>query len=199
MKILFTTLTVVSLFVGNYFYSNDKTSENTTVELTNPHKKTTIYNYKVNDLAGNSFDFSSLKGKKIMVVNTASKCGLTGQYEALQEIYLRYKDQGFVVVGFPSNDFLWQEPGTAAEIASFCKVNYGVTFPMMSKVKVKGSKMHEIYHFLTKKNINGFADSKVKWNFQKYLINRAGELEKVINPGTAPDAPEIIEWITKEA
>ena len=198
MKIVLTTLALVSLFVGNHFYTNDKTPVNTGVESTTPPEKTSIYKYKVSDLAGNTFDFSSLKGKKIMVVNTASKCGLTPQYEALQEVYLRYKDQGFVVIGFPSNDFLWQEPGTASEIATFCKVNYGVTFPMMSKVKVKGEKKHEIYNFLTKKSINGFADSKVKWNFQKYLINRAGELEKIIAPGTAPDAPEIIEWITKE-
>ncbi|MGB2129419.1 MAG: glutathione peroxidase [Flavicella sp.] len=197
MKLVVTTLTLVTFLVGSHFYTNAVNSNKNTVTDNIPPKKTTIYNYKVNDIEGNTFDFSSLKGKKIMVVNTASKCGLTGQYEALQEIYLRYKDLGFVVVGFPSNDFLWQEPGTASEIASFCKKNYGVTFPIMSKIKVKGSKMHEIYHFLTEKSINGFADSKVKWNFQKYLINRAGELEKIISPGTSPNAPEIIDWIKK--
>ena len=157
----------------------------------------TIYQFKVNTLQGEVFDFSTLKGKKVMIVNTASKCGLTPQYEQLQEIYTKYQDKGFVVVGFPSNDFLWQEPGTSEEIASFCKVNYGVTFPMMEKIKVKGSKKHDVYKFLTEKEKNGLEDSSVKWNFQKYLINRAGELEKVISPKTKPTDPEVIAWIEK--
>ena len=97
-----------------------------------------IHQFKVADIYGNIFDFSQLKGKKVMIVNTASKCGLTYQYEALQKLYSQYKDLNFVIIGFPSNDFLWQEPGSNDEIIEFCEQNYGVTFPMMSKVTVKG-------------------------------------------------------------
>ena len=111
-----------------------------------------IHQFKVADIYGDIFDFSKLKGKKVMIVNTASKCGLTFQYEALQKLYSQYKDLNFVVIGFPSNDFLWQEPGSNDEIIDFCEENYGVTFPMMSKVTVKGSKKHPIYQFLTQKS-----------------------------------------------
>lgn len=154
-----------------------------------------IYQFKVEDINGQEFDFSSLKGKKIMVVNTASKCGLTPQYEQLEAIYEKYKDDNFVIVGFPANDFMSQEPGTNEEIESFCKKNYGVTFPMMSKISVKGDEMHPVYQFLTQKKYNGLEDSKVKWNFQKYLINTDGKLVKVIAPSTKPDDAEIIAWI----
>lgn len=154
-----------------------------------------IYSFKVEDIQGNDFDFTSLKGKKIMIVNTASKCGLTPQYQQLQEIYDKYKDQNFVIVGFPANDFMSQEPGTNEEIAVFCELNYGVTFPMMSKISVKGSDMHPLYQFLTQESQNGFADSEVEWNFQKYLINEKGQLEKVVGPKILPTDPVIISWI----
>ena len=104
-----------------------------------------IHQFKVADIYGNIFDFSQLKGKKVMIVNTASKCGLTYQYEALQKLYSQYKDLNFVIVGFPSNDFLWQEPGSNDEIIDFCEQNYGVTFPMMSKITVKGSKLRNYW------------------------------------------------------
>ena len=156
-----------------------------------------IHQFKVADISGNIFDFSELKGKKVMIVNTASKCGLTYQYESLQKLYSQYKDFNFVIIGFPSNDFLWQEPGSNEEIMDFCEENYGVTFPMMSKVVVKGSKKHPIYQFLTQKSKNDFKDSKVTWNFQKYLVNEEGIVEKVISPRTSPDDQEIIDWITK--
>ena len=128
-----------------------------------------IHQFKVADIYGNIFDFSQLKGKKVMIVNTASKCGLTYQYEALQKLYSQYKDLNFVIVGFPSNDFLWKEPGSNDEIIDFCEQNYGVTFPMMSKITVKGTKKHPIYQFLTQKSKNNYKDSRVTWNFQKYL------------------------------
>ena len=154
-----------------------------------------IYQFKVADIYGKIFDFSKLKGKKIMIVNTPSKCGLTYQYEALQELYSQYKDFNFMIVGFPSNDFLWQEPGSNEDIIEFCEENYGVTFPMMSKISVKGSSMHPIYKFLTDKNRNGVVSSSVSWNFQKYLINEDGSIHKVISPRTKPEDPKIIEWI----
>ncbi|WJS93731.1 glutathione peroxidase [Flavobacterium johnsoniae] len=157
--------------------------------------KETIYQFKVEDLSGDTFDFASLKGKKIMIVNTASKCGLTPQYKDLEAIYKQYKDKGFVIVGFPANNFASQEPGTAKEIETFCQQNYGVTFPMMNKVSVKGSDMCEVYKFLTEKSKNGLQDSEVEWNFQKYLINEKGELVKVIKPRTLVTDPEVINWI----
>ncbi|MFT4969506.1 MAG: glutathione peroxidase [Chitinophagales bacterium] len=155
----------------------------------------TIYQFQVEDINGESFDFDDLKGKKVMIVNTASKCGLTPQYEDLEKVYQEYKDQNLVVIGFPANNFLSQEPGSNEDIASFCQKNYGVSFPMMSKISVKGKDMHEFYQFLTMMDLNGFEDSKVAWNFQKYLIGEEGKLEKVISPKTLPTDPEVIDWI----
>ena len=158
----------------------------------------TIYQFKVKDIKGNTFDFENLRGKKIMIVNTASKCGLTGQYKGLQKLYDRYKYSGFVIVGFPANDFLWQEPGSDKEIAAFCKKNYGVTFPMMSKITVKESEMHPLYQFLTQVSKNGVKSSTVSWNFQKYLIGQDGKLEKIITPRTAPMSEEVIDWVEED-
>lgn len=155
-----------------------------------------IHQFKVTDIEGNTFDFSSLKGKKIMVVNTASKCGLTPQYEQLEEVYSTYKDSNFVIIGFPANNFMSQEPGTNEEIVEFCTKNYGVSFPMMSKISVKGKDMHEVYKFLTEKAKNGLEDNEVQWNFQKYLLDENGVLVKVVSPRVLPNDSEIINWIT---
>jgi len=157
----------------------------------------TIYQFKVEDLYGKTFDFASLKGKKILIVNTASKCGYTPQYEQLEAIYKKYKNSNFEIIGFPANNFGSQEPGTNSEIATFCKANYGVTFPMMSKISVKGNDMNEVYQFLTKKVKNGFKDSNVEWNFQKYLINEKGQLEQVYLSGVVPNDEKIINWIKR--
>jgi glutathione peroxidase len=132
-----------------------------------------------------------------MIVNTASKCGLTPQYEQLEALYTKYKNKNFVIVGFPANDFMSQEPGSDKEIAQFCQLNYGVSFPMMSKISVKGKEMHPVYQFLTQKAKNGKEDSKVEWNFQKYLIDENGQLSKVISPRILPNDPSIIAWIEK--
>ena len=157
--------------------------------------KENIYQFKVQDISGNDFDFASLKGKKIMVVNTASECGLTPQYENLQELYETFSSDNFTIIGFPANNFGSQEPGSDAKIASFCKKNYGVSFPMMSKISVKGDDMHEVYEFLTHKDKNGLEDSEVQWNFQKYLIDENGELVRVVSPKTLPIDESIIQWI----
>ena len=157
--------------------------------------KETVYQFELTDLYGKKFNMSSLKGKKIMIVNTASKCGLTYQYEILEKLYKEYKDKDFVIVGFPSNNFLWQEPGSNEEIAKFCLENYGVSFPMMEKISVKGSSMHPIYKFLTEKDRNGYKDSSVKWNFQKYLIDEDGFLVKIVSPKVKPDDPVVLNWI----
>ena len=177
------------------FWNCQGQNQNKTNTTANTMEKQTIYQFKVEDLSGKTFDFSSLKGKKILVVNTASKCGLTPQYKDLEKIYKEYKDKGFVIVGFPANNFGHQEPGTNAEIETFCELNYGVTFPMMSKISVKGSDMHPIYQFLTQKAKNGVQDSDVQWNFQKYLINEKGELAKVISPEVLPTDDAIVGWI----
>ncbi|HKK57866.1 MAG TPA: glutathione peroxidase [Salinivirga sp.] len=155
----------------------------------------TLHDFKVTDITGSEFDLATLEGKKVMVVNTASECGLTPQYEGLEALYKKYKDQNFVIVGFPANNFMNQEPGSDKEIAAFCEKNYGVTFPMMSKISVKGDDQHELYAWLTQKALNGVKDSKVKWNFQKYLINPDGTLVKVFSPRTKPQSEEIVEWI----
>ena len=157
--------------------------------------KENIYQFKVQDLSGDTFDFATLKGKKVMIVNTASKCGLTPQYKDLEATYKEYKDKGFVIVGFPANNFASQEPGNNEEIATFCQQNYGVSFPMMDKISVKGDDMAAIYKFLTQKSKNGLQDSEVEWNFQKYLINEKGELVKVIAPRTLVTSPEVLDWI----
>ncbi|MFN3755062.1 glutathione peroxidase [Flavobacterium sp.] len=158
----------------------------------------TVYQFKVTDLYGQEFDFASLKGKKILIVNTASECGLTPQYKDLEAIYKKYKDKNFVIVGFPANNFGSQEPGSNQEIAKFCEMNYGVTFPMMSKVSVKGNDKCELYQFLTQKSKNGLQDSEVEWNFQKYLINEKGELVKVLSPRVLPTDAEIVGWINEK-
>ncbi|SFT43899.1 glutathione peroxidase [Lishizhenia tianjinensis] len=155
----------------------------------------TLHDYTVKDITGEDFDLSSLKGKKVMVVNTASECGLTPQYEQLQELYAAYKDSNFTIIGFPSNDFGKQEPGTNGEIQKFCKLNYGVEFPMMSKVVVKGDNKADVYKFLTEKALNGLEDSEVQWNFQKYLIDEEGKLVRVVAPQILPIDSTIIEWI----
>ncbi|MBM3916585.1 MAG: glutathione peroxidase [Sphingomonadales bacterium] len=162
-----------------------------------PADSKSIHQFKVKDINGQSFDFASLKGKKIMVVNTASKCGLTPQYEQLEEVYTKYKSKNFVIVGFPANDFMSQEPGSDKEIAQFCLQNYGVSFPMMSKISVKGNNMHPVYQFLTQKAKNGKEDSKVEWNFQKYLIDENGHLVRVVSPRVLPNDPSITAWIEK--
>ena len=194
MKKLVTLFSVAALFFScqNQAQKKQTTTPTTT---TTPMAKETIYQFKVEDLSGDTFDFSTLKGKKILVVNTASECGLTPQYEQLQAIYEKYKDKNFVIVGFPANNFASQEPGTKEEIATFCQQNYGVTFPMMDKVSVKGSDMCAVYQFLTQKAKNGLKDSEVEWNFQKYLLNEKGELVDVISPRTLPTDPKIVNWI----
>ena len=156
---------------------------------------TTIYQFKVENIEGEEFNFDSLRGKKIMIVNTASKCGLTPQYRKLQSLFERYKGKNFIIVGFPANNFLFQEPGSNKDISEFCEKNYGVTFPMMSKISVKGKNIHPIYQFLTEQTKNGVISSRVSWNFQKYLINEDGKLAKVISPRTQPDDPTILSWI----
>ena len=163
--------------------------------LTTAFSQSSFYDYTVKDIEGNEFNLSSLKGKKVLVVNTASKCGLTPQYEQLQAIYEKYGGDDFTIIGFPANNFANQEPGTNNEIVEFCTKNYGVSFKMMDKISVKGNDMAPIYHWLTEKSKNGVLDSEVQWNFQKYLIDENGNLVKMVAPKVKPDDEKIISWI----
>lgn len=154
-----------------------------------------LYDFKANTIDGKAFDFSSLKGKKVLLVNTASKCGLTPQYADLQNLYEQHGGKHFTIIGFPANNFLWQEPGSNEKIKEFCTKNYGVTFTMMEKISVKGKNIHPLYKWLTKKEENGVFDAPVKWNFQKFMIDEQGKLVDYASPKTKPFDPKITDWI----
>jgi glutathione peroxidase len=158
-------------------------------------QKVSFFDFTVQDISGNSFHFSTLKGMKVLVVNTASKCGFTPQYADLERLYKEYKNKNFIIIGFPANNFLNQEPGTNQEIQEFCQRNYGVTFPMMSKISVKGKNMDPVYKWLTSKELNGEMDSNVSWNFQKYMIDETGKLVGMVPPKETPYSEKIINWL----
>ncbi len=153
-----------------------------------------IHSFKVKALDGKTIDFSKFKGKKILIVNTASECGFTPQYEDLEKLFEKYKDK-LVVVGFPANNFGGQEPGTNEEIGAFCKKNYEVTFPMAAKVSVKGSDTAPIFKFLTDKNLNGVKNTTILWNFTKFLLNEKGELVDTFISTTKPTSDFITKYL----
>lgn len=156
--------------------------------------KKSIYDFKVKSLTGGTINFKDFKGKKIMIVNTASKCGNTPQYDELEKLYEKYKDK-LVIVGFPANNFGQQEPGSNEEIQEFCKKNYGVTFPMAEKVSVKGDDIAPIYQYLVEEaKKKGFEDP-VKWNFTKFLLDEKGELITVIHNKTKPMSEEVLKYL----
>lgn len=154
-----------------------------------------IYDFTVQTIDGQDFPLSSLKGKKVLIVNTASKCGYTPQYEDLQKLYEMYGGDDFTIIGFPANNFMKQEPGTNEEIKEFCTLNYGVTFPMMAKISVKGKDIHPLYQYLTSIDENGVLDASVKWNFQKFMIDENGKVVDYATPGDKPFSDKIVNWI----
>ncbi|MDR2860120.1 MAG: glutathione peroxidase [Mediterranea sp.] len=154
-----------------------------------------FHSFTVKTIDGKDVNLSTFKGKKVLVVNVASKCGLTPQYEKLQALYEKYKDKDFVIVGFPANNFGAQEPGTNEEILTFCSLTYNVTFPMMSKISVKGEDMDPLYEWLTQKTLNGKQDAPVSWNFQKFMIDPKGNWVGFVEPKADPFTEEIIKWI----
>ena len=164
-------------------------------QATHPKPAMSFYDLSATDINGQLVKMDQFRGKRLIVVNTASECGYTPQYAQLQELYEKYKDKGLVVVGFPSNDFGGQEPGTEAEIATFCQKNYGVSFPMMAKVSTKGKDQHAVYHWLASKSQNGVMDTEVKWNFHKYLINPDGVLSMSMESGVSPVDERVIAWV----
>lgn len=156
-----------------------------------------IYNFEVMNIDGNQVKLENFKGKVIMIVNTASKCGFTPQYEGLEKLYNRFKDRGFVVLGFPANNFRNQEPGTNAEIKQFCKANYGVTFQMFSKISVLGEDKHPLYAFLTEEKTNPKFKGEIAWNFTKFLVDRNGAIIDRFEPKEKPEDEKIITAVEK--
>ncbi|MEM7101633.1 MAG: glutathione peroxidase [Bacteroidota bacterium] len=156
---------------------------------------TSIYNFKVEGIRGEEIDFAEFKGKIIMVVNVASECGFTPQYAQLQDLYNEFNNE-LVIIGFPSNDFGGQEPGTNNEIHTFCSRNFGVSFPLASKITILGEDKHPIYQWLTQKSLNGHSDSEVQWNFQKYLLDETGQLCAVFPSSVDPCSEEILNFFS---
>jgi glutathione peroxidase-family protein len=153
---------------------------------------TNIYGFTMQDIDGKDVSLSAFKGKVLLLVNVASKCGFTGQYAGLERLYKMYKDQGLVILGFPANNFLGQEPGTETEIKSFCTLTYGVTFPMFAKISVKGKDIHPLYAFLTSKETNPAFGGAISWNFNKFLVGRDGAIVGRFGSRTKPDDKELV-------
>ena len=182
------TLAAIMLSHGILFYPNPDNNSNATSLMPVQHQP--IYEFKVPALGGDSIDFAAFKGKKILIVNTASKCGFTPQYEGLEQLYQQYKDR-LVVIGFPCNNFLSQEPGSNEKIKAFCTKNYGVSFPMAAKVSVKGKNMAPVYKWLCNKSENGILDAKVTWNFNKFLLDEKGKIIAWFPSKVTPMSAEI--------
>ena len=157
----------------------------------------TIHDFKVKDVSGNEIDLSQYKGKPLLIVNTASECGFTPQYKGMEEVYNEFKDQGFEVLAFPSNDFLGQEPLEGMEIQNFCETNYSTSFPIMEKVHVKGKDQHPVFKFLSDKKENGKVNSTPKWNFHKYLVDKEGNVVNYYYSITKPNSSKIKRAIKK--
>ena len=151
-----------------------------------------FYSFDVNDIDGNAVNLSQYRGKVVLVVNVASKCGFTGQYEGLEKLYETYKDRGFVILGFPANNFMWQEPGSDEDIKQFCLLRYGVSFPMFAKISVKGGKIHPLYAYLTDPIRNGEFGGKISWNFNKFLIDTDGVTIGRFGSKVEPQSEEMI-------
>lgn len=169
----------------------------TTMSVSMADDKAPALEFKMDSLEGKPVELKKYAGKVALVVNVASKCGLTGQYKDLQAVYDKYKDKGLVVLGFPCNQFGTQEPGSSKEISEFCTKNYGVSFDMFSKIEVNGDKACDLYKYLTSQETKPKGAGKVTWNFEKFLIGRDGKVLARFEPRTEPDAPEIIEAIEK--
>ncbi len=164
---------------------------------TEPVAEKSVYEFKMRDIDGKDVRLDAYKGKVVMIVNTASKCGYTPQYEGLQAIYDKNKDKGFVILGFPANNFMGQEPGTEEEIKEFCTLKYKVTFPMFAKISVKGEDQHPLYNYLTNKATNPEFAGEISWNFNKFLLDRNGKVVARYGSKEKPDGPEVTTAIEK--
>ncbi|CAN5615880.1 glutathione peroxidase [soil metagenome] len=182
IKTLFAGISLASVMILNNLTPEPAVTQSTAKS---------IYDFKVEGLDGKTIDFASFKGKKILIVNTASECGFTPQYEGLQELYEKHKDK-LVIVGFPANNFGGQEPGSNTQIKEFCKKNYGVTFPMAAKISVKGADVAPIYQWLCNKSENGVLDAEIKWNFNKFLLDENGHMIAKFDSKVTPMSDELV-------
>ncbi len=164
---------------------------------TTPPTQRSIYEFTMKDIDGNDVSLDTYRGKVVMIVNVASKCGYTSQYEGLEAIYDKYKDRGFVILGFPANNFLGQEPGTEADIKEFCRLTYGVSFPMFSKISVTGSDQHPLYTMLTSKQSNPEHGGDITWNFNKFLLDRNGNVVARFATKELPESDAVAAAIEK--
>jgi glutathione peroxidase len=189
MKSMFILITVfIAIFVGAKAFAGKEKEKNSA---------TSPLDFKMKTIDGDVQNLSAYKGNVVLIVNVASKCGNTPQYQALQDLYGKYKDQGFIVLGFPANDFGAQEPGTDSQIREFCTANYGVTFPMFSKISVVGKEQHPLYAFLTSAKSDPQFAGDITWNFTKFLLDRDGRVIARFAPKTKPDTPEVVAAIEK--
>jgi len=192
MKSLKTILMATGLMVGGLLiiagYGEEQKTEG---------KLASVYDFTMNDIDGKPVKLEEFRGKVLLIVNVASKCGFTKQYAGLEKLYETYKDSGLVILGFPANNFLGQEPGGNEEIKEFCTLTYGVSFPMFAKISVKGKDQHPLYHYLTAKETNPEFAGAISWNFNKFLIGRDGRILARFGSRTAPEDGELIEAIRK--
>jgi glutathione peroxidase len=182
---------LMAILFSNSIFAGFRTTETEPAKEVIIVQNKSIYDFKVLALNGDTIDFASFKGKKILIVNTASKCGFTPQYEGLEKLYEKYKDK-LVIVGFPANNFLYQEPGSNEKIQEFCKKNYGVSFPMAAKISVKGKNIAPIYKWLCNKDENAVMDAKITWNFNKFLLDESGKLIAHFPSKVKPMSEEIV-------
>ena len=195
MKYKFLGITIVMITVFMTIGCNAKSNASAAAGVGNAVSEKSVFDFTVKDIEGNAVSLSQYKGKILVIVNTASQCGLVDQLGEIEGFYKKYKDKGIVVLGFPENNFLGQEPLSNPDIKAFCSKNYGVTFPMFSKISVKGSDMDPLYKFLTNKVENGVMDAPVKWNYQKFIIDRNGKLVSSVSPRTTVKDQEFMQYI----
>ena len=191
-KIMMIALAVVGaavLSIAALSRANDKTETATVAN--------SVYDFTLKNIDGKEASLAEYRGKVLLLVNVASRCGLTPQYEGLEKVYLKYKDRGLVILGFPANNFGGQEPGTNEEIKSFCSLKYNVTFPMFAKISVKGEDIHPLYKYLTDKQSDPQFGGDIKWNFNKFLIGRDGKIIGRFEPPVKPESPEVTQAIDK--
>ena len=192
MKWILTLAVITTVIFSIYSFRNYVSPQRKTEMIASTPKS--FFELSYLDIHGKTVSMSAYKGKYVLCVNVASKCGNTPQYKALQSLSDKYKDK-LVIIGFPCNQFLGQEPGSEAEIESFCQKNYGVTFPLSSKLDVKGKDQHPVYTWLTTKELNGVSDDKIDWNFHKVLVSPDGKWLKSFAASTSPESPEILSMI----
>ena len=189
MNTFLATIMMSGLLFGSTLQGANATHSQNTVDP--QENKKNVHQFEMKSIEGDTVSLADYSGKLVLIVNTASKCGYTPQYDGLQKLYEEYADKGLVILGFPANNFMNQEPGTDEEILTFCRQNYGVTFPMFSKVSVKGDDQDALFSFLTNAENPDFTGN-IRWNFEKFLVNKDGELVRRFRSGTKPDSKEFI-------